>query len=87
MAEHLKCSERSSSTFSGDCAISLTNRWLYTSEGMGDVVEWISDQDDVGLGFLGPSEVFSGNLRDSRGRKGGLDDRREKLGQVGTIPQ
>jgi hypothetical protein len=46
-------------------------RWLYTSEGFGDVVEWIDDEDT------------GGSIRDSLGRRGNLDDRRDKLGQVG----
>ena len=46
--------------------------WLYTGEGFGDVVEWISAEDDSGLG---------GSIRDSLGRRGGIHERRDKLGQ------
>lgn len=46
--------------------------WLYTGEGFGDVVEWISAEDDSGLG---------GSIRDSLGRRGNIDERRDKLGQ------
>ncbi len=67
-------------------------RWLYTSEGLGDVVEWI-DEDEVdsaqatfagemhfGLGFLGAG--FPDAMKDSKGRIGSRAERREKLGQV-----
>lgn len=47
--------------------------WLYTGEGFGDVVEWIS-----GDGAAGPGGA--GNLRDSLGRRGNLAERRDKLG-------
>ncbi|ORX34351.1 hypothetical protein BD324DRAFT_583444 [Kockovaella imperatae] len=46
--------------------------WLYTGEGFGDVVEWISAEDDSGIG---------GSIRDSLGRRGNLTERRDKLGQ------
>lgn len=46
--------------------------WLYTGEGFGDVVEWISAEDDSGLG---------GSIRDSLGRRGDIHERRDKLGQ------
>ena len=46
--------------------------WLYTGEGFGDVVEWISAEDDGGLG---------GSIRDSLGRRGNIHERRDKLGQ------
>lgn len=46
--------------------------WLYTGEGFGDVVEWISAEDDSGLG---------GSIRDSLGRRGDIHNRRDKLGQ------
>lgn len=47
--------------------------WLYTGEGFGDVVEWISGERE------GSSAGTS--LRDSLGRRGNLADRRDKLGQ------
>lgn len=46
--------------------------WLYTGEGFGDVVEWISAEDDLGLGE---------SIRDSLGRRGDIHERRDKLGQ------
>jgi hypothetical protein len=49
--------------------------WLYTGEGFGDVVEWIS-ADDSGSG---PGS--GGSIRDSLGRRGKKADRRDKLGQ------
>jgi hypothetical protein len=67
-------------------------RWIYTSEGLGGVVEWINDDDDdqahdlaadkggFGLGLL--SVAFNGGIRDTRGRKGTPKERKEKLGQV-----
>ncbi len=70
-------------------------RWLYTSEGLGDVVEWINEDEDdsnvhiratenaspgFGLGLL--SVNFNGGTRDSKGRQGTLAERRERLGQV-----
>lgn len=47
--------------------------WLYTGEGFGDVVEWISGERE------GSSTGTS--VRDSLGRRGNLADRRDKLGQ------
>ena len=47
--------------------------WLYTGEGFGDVVEWISQEDDLGAG--------AGSIRDSLGRRGDVHERRDKLGQ------
>lgn len=49
--------------------------WLYTGEGFGDVVEWISDEDGEGPGD------GAGSIRDSLGRRGNQADRRDKLGQ------
>ncbi|ORY22450.1 hypothetical protein BCR39DRAFT_551657 [Naematelia encephala] len=46
--------------------------WLYTGEGFGDVVEWISAEDDSGLGA---------SIRDSLGRRGNQAERQDKLGQ------
>ncbi|CAK9782341.1 unnamed protein product [Cutaneotrichosporon oleaginosum] len=46
--------------------------WLYTGEGFGDVVEWISGERD------GNSST---SLRDSLGRRGDASERRDKLGQ------
>jgi hypothetical protein len=43
--------------------------WLYTGEGFADVVEWISEDDNVR------------SIRDSLGRHGSQDERRDKLGQ------
>ncbi|BEI95000.1 uncharacterized protein CcaverHIS019_0705810 [Cutaneotrichosporon cavernicola] len=46
--------------------------WLYTGEGFGDVVEWISGERE------GTSNT---SLRDSLGRRGDVSERRDKLGQ------
>lgn len=43
--------------------------WLYIGEGFADVVEWISEDDNVR------------SIRDSLGRHGSLNERRDKLGQ------
>lgn len=48
------------------------HRWLYTGEGFGDVVEWISAETDLGEGE---------SVRDSLGRRGDIYERRDKLGQ------
>lgn len=46
--------------------------WLYTGEGFGDVVEWISEEDSAAAGT---------SVRDSLGRRGDRHERRDKLGQ------
>lgn len=51
--------------------------WLYTGEGFGDVVEWISEDEGAPNGH----KANGGSVRDSLGRRGNLADRRDKLGQ------
>ncbi|RXK42234.1 hypothetical protein M231_00592 [Tremella mesenterica] len=64
--------------------------WIYTGEGFGNVVEWISAEDETSIPVpstsspnpgLGLGLGLGGSLRDSLGRRGGLAERREKMGQ------
>jgi hypothetical protein len=58
--------------------MSNSSRWLYTGEGFGDVVEWISAEDELNLTTTSPA---GGSIRDSLGRRGNIHERRDKLGQ------